>query len=92
MATFSLLSFALHQRYKELLTHVSSVTRNESSDSVNGILDTVSVSEDLRMVSHDMHVGESGGGGVRRFNGSAGRYVWVVSGHSRIVGQEASIF
>eukprot|EP00904_Undaria_pinnatifida_P003786 jgi/Undpi1/13408/HiC_scaffold_8.g03067.m1 len=39
------------QRYKELLTHVSAVTRNESSDSVNGILDTVSVSEDLRMVS-----------------------------------------
>ncbi|CAM9754368.1 unnamed protein product, partial [Laminaria digitata] len=38
------------QRYKELLTHVSAVTRNESSDSVNGILDTVSVSEDLRMV------------------------------------------
>lgn len=38
------------QRYKELLTHVSSVTRNESSDSVNGILDTVSVSDDLRMV------------------------------------------
>ncbi|CBJ30856.1 conserved unknown protein [Ectocarpus siliculosus] len=41
----------MQQRYKELLTHVSSVTRNESSDSVNGILDTVSVSEDLRMVS-----------------------------------------
>ena len=41
----------ISQRYKELLTHVSSVTRNESSDSVNGILDTVSVSEDLRMVS-----------------------------------------
>lgn len=39
------------QRYKELLSHVSAVTRNESSDSVNGILDTVSVSEDLRMVS-----------------------------------------
>ncbi len=38
------------QRYKEMLTHVSAVTRNESSDSVNGILDTVSVSEDLRMV------------------------------------------
>lgn len=39
------------QRYKELLSHVSAVTRNESSDSVNGILDTVSVSENLRMVS-----------------------------------------
>ncbi|CAN0418200.1 unnamed protein product, partial [Hapterophycus canaliculatus] len=38
------------ERYKELLSHVSAVTRNESSDSVNGILDTVSVSEDLRMV------------------------------------------
>eukprot|EP00752_Nemacystus_decipiens_P013861 g12307.t1 len=39
------------QRYKQLLSLVSAVTRNESSDSVNGILDTVSVSEDLRMVS-----------------------------------------
>lgn len=39
------------QTYKELLANVSAVTRNESSDSVNGILDTVSVSEDLRMVN-----------------------------------------
>lgn len=43
------------QTYKELLANVSAVTRNESSDSVNGILDTVSVSEDLRMVSRDAH-------------------------------------
>lgn len=43
------------QTYKELLANVSAVTRNESSDSVNGILDTVSVSEDLRMVSRAAH-------------------------------------
>lgn len=43
-----------------MLTHVNAVTRNESSDSVNGILDTVSVSEDLRMVSKSKGVGESG--------------------------------
>lgn len=43
------------QTYKELLANVSAVTRNESSDSVNGILDTVSVSEDLRMVSREAH-------------------------------------
>lgn len=52
LSVFSFSSIAWRtQRYKELLSHVSAVTRNESSDSVNGILDTVSVSEDLRMVS-----------------------------------------
>ncbi|CAN0335421.1 unnamed protein product, partial [Scytosiphon promiscuus] len=38
------------ERYKELLSLVSAVTRNESSGSVNRILDTLSASEDLRTV------------------------------------------
>jgi COP9 signalosome complex subunit 2 len=42
---------AMVPRYREMLGHMASVTRNECTDSINSVLDTISSSTDLQALS-----------------------------------------